>query len=148
MNYDVPLFSVVKVLNSMQAQFSLKELAESTGLNPRTIRFYIDKGLVARPEGTRKNAIYTDSHLTQIQSVINWQKEGLTLDEMLAKRLVKTDLPASTSLSLSMWSRVEVAKGIEIHVDLLQAGLTQSQIEEMALWLKSKLKSQTNAHFA
>ena len=42
-------------------KFTIDELAGLTELPPRNVRYYIQKGLVDRPEGIGKGAYYTSA---------------------------------------------------------------------------------------
>ncbi len=50
-------------------QYSLKELSERTGIEPRTIRWYISEGLLRGPESLGPNARYTDHHLRRLETI-------------------------------------------------------------------------------
>jgi DNA-binding transcriptional MerR regulator len=70
--------------------YSLEELAQLTGLSPRTIRNYIQKGLLPGAETRGRNASYTELHLNRLQCIqIIRDKSGLPLDEL---RLVMQSL--------------------------------------------------------
>ncbi len=70
--------------------YSLEDLAQLTGLSPRTIRNYIQKGLLPGAETRGRNASYTDLHLNRLQCIqIIRDKSGLPLDEL---RLVMQSL--------------------------------------------------------
>ena len=43
-------------LMETKKKFSLEELSELTGISRRTIRFYIQKGLMNGPEGEKRGA--------------------------------------------------------------------------------------------
>ena len=43
-------------LMEIKKKFSLEELSELTGISRRTIRFYIQKGLMNGPEGEKRGA--------------------------------------------------------------------------------------------
>lgn len=67
--------------------FSLAELSEKTSLPPRTIRFYIARGLVPGPRKAGRAASYGEEHLERIQEIRAWQTDGLTLAEIEPKLL-------------------------------------------------------------
>ena len=46
-----------------EPRFSLAELEESSGLNTRTIRFYIEQGLVPPALGRGRSRYFTPDHL-------------------------------------------------------------------------------------
>ena len=66
----------------MTTMFSLQQLVELTGLPLRTIRYYIQLGLVDRPEGERRTATYHQQHLQQLLSIKHWSDAGLPLERI------------------------------------------------------------------
>jgi len=70
-----------------QETYSLKELAELTGIEPRTIRSYIAKGLLLGPLSRGRNASYSEHHLERLQEIRSLKEQGLTLDEIRQTRL-------------------------------------------------------------
>jgi len=47
-------------------RLTLDDLASLTGTTPRTVRFYIQQGLVSRPEGAKRGAFYLRRHVEQL----------------------------------------------------------------------------------
>ena len=66
-------------------RFSLQELSQKTDIPPRTIRFYISKGLLAGPVQAGRNAVYTDEHLRRLKEIKEKQKTGFTLQNIAAE---------------------------------------------------------------
>ena len=63
--------------------YSLEELGKLTNLSPRTIRNYIQKGLLPGAETRGRNASYTAAHLDRLRCIqIIRDKSGLPLDEL------------------------------------------------------------------
>lgn len=63
------------------ARYSLRELAEAVGLAPRTVRSYIEKGLLPGPEGAGRAASYDEEHLLRLKAIRVMQElDGLTLE--------------------------------------------------------------------
>ena len=58
--------------------FSLDEIAALAELPRRTVRYYIQTGLVDRPQGIGKGAFYTQQHVEQLLLVRKWQLAGLS----------------------------------------------------------------------
>jgi DNA-binding transcriptional MerR regulator len=58
---------------------SLAELAETSGLPARTIRFYIARGLIGGPVKSGRDACYTGEHLARLERIKRLQAEGKTL---------------------------------------------------------------------
>lgn len=62
-------------------EYSLRELAEAVGLAPRTVRSYIEKGLLPPPAGAGRAASYDEDHLLRLKAIRVMQElDGLTLE--------------------------------------------------------------------
>jgi DNA-binding transcriptional MerR regulator len=118
----------------METHYSLTELSQLVEISPRTIRFYMSKGLVDKPLGARKTAYYTDTHLQQLLTVINWQKEGLSLDEIFQQQnqLTQKSPPQFKPGDVQVVHRIHIAEGVELNVDLLKTQLSQTQIRQLS----------------
>jgi len=118
----------------METQYSLTELSQLVEISPRTIRFYMSKGLVDKPLGARKTAYYTDTHLQQLLTVINWQKEGLSLDEIFQQQnqLTQKAPPQFKPGDVQVVHRIYIADGVELNVDLLKTQLSQTQVRQLS----------------
>jgi len=69
--------------------YSLEEMGRLTGLSPRTIRNYIQKGLLPGAEARGRGAFYTDLHLNRLRCIqIIRERSGLPLDEL--RRVMQT----------------------------------------------------------
>lgn len=53
--------------------FTLEEIATLSELPRRTVRYYIQSGLIDRPQGVGKGAYYTQHHVEQLLLVRKWQ---------------------------------------------------------------------------
>lgn len=114
--------------------FDLDELAALTGIPLRTIRFYIQEGLVPRPSGKGRGAHYDRTHLEALLAVRRWQSDGLSLDRI--RRLLDQDAsevtpPARGSGTVEVWSHLVVRPGIELIVEPGQAGLSPDQVRAL-----------------
>jgi DNA-binding transcriptional MerR regulator len=63
-------------------QMSLQELAKRSGVPPRTIRYYIARGLLAGPVVAGPRAYYSAEHLERIGQIRKLQQQGMTLSEI------------------------------------------------------------------
>lgn len=52
-----------------ETRYSLNELAEITGVEVRTVRWYISEGLLRGPESMGRNAYYTDYHRKRLETI-------------------------------------------------------------------------------
>jgi DNA-binding transcriptional MerR regulator len=118
----------------MEQEFSLSELCALTDLSLRTVRFYIQQGLVSRPHGEKKGAKYSKAHLDQLLSIKKWQAAGLSLErirELLAKPGVN-DVPPRPRWPgmVEVWSHLHICDGVELHVEPIRSGLSPEQLRE------------------
>ncbi len=112
--------------------FSLDELCRLVDVPKRTVRFYMQEGLVNRPIGETKSAYYTDEHLSQLLEIKKWQNAGLTLARI--KQLIRKEddnglLPPPRQIgSIEVWSHILLAHGVELHIDGKTAQVTPEQL--------------------
>ena len=72
----------ISVMKNGTKKFTIDEICALVEMNKRTIRYYIQKGLVDRPEGIGKGAFYSHSHLEQLLAIRKWKAAGLSLDRI------------------------------------------------------------------
>jgi DNA-binding transcriptional MerR regulator len=87
---------------STEPRFSLGELVEATGLSDRTIRYYIEQGIVMGAKGRGRTSYYTPEHLQRLARVADLRKRGLSLSEI--RESVAPALPAPT-VPGEIWER-------------------------------------------
>jgi DNA-binding transcriptional MerR regulator len=112
--------------------FSMDELAALAELPRRTVRYYIQTGLLDRPIGYGKGAHYTSQHVEQLLLIRKWQHAGLSL-ERVAEVLKSEDngsLPPAPRRagSVEVWSHMVVADGVEVVLEPGRAGLSPEQV--------------------
>lgn len=115
----------------VNTQFSLEELSVLVELPRRTIRYYIQVGLVDRPIGEKRAAYYTPSHLERLLTIKKWTHAGLSLErvrELLDGDDNEPPIPTRRVGSIEVRSHLLVAPGIELVVDPNQAGLSAEQL--------------------
>jgi len=118
----------------MEQEFSIADLCSLADLPTRTVRFYIQQGLVSRPQGEKKGAKYSKSHLDQLLSIKKWQAAGLSLERI---RALMTE-PDTSSIPpkpkwpgmVEVWSHLHVADGVEMQIEPGRAGLSPEQLRE------------------
>ena len=130
----------------MDQEFTINELCTLADLSTRTVRFYIQQGLVSRPQGEKKGAKYSAVHLDQLLSIKKWQTAGLSLErirELLAEPSTD-DLPPLPRRpgTVEVWSRLHIADGVELQVEPGRSGLKPEQLRE---FLKEVLAAYENA---
>lgn len=119
---------------STEQRYSLDELATLAGVTGRTVRFYIQEGLVSRPAGARRGAYYEAHHLEQLLRIRRWTDAGISLDRVRALLAGAPEDPAPRSPapgSVAVWSHVTLADGLEIHIEPGRAGLDPDQVRAL-----------------
>jgi DNA-binding transcriptional MerR regulator len=116
---------------SIEASYPLADLCALTDLPPRTVRYYVQVGLVDPPEGETRAARYGARHLEQLLLIRKWTTAGVSLDrirELLhgADAPVPSRPPAAGTVEVR--SHITVADGIEIVIEPGRAGLSSEQL--------------------
>ncbi len=110
--------------------FSLTDLATLAGLSVRTVRYYIQLGLLDKPLGEKRGAYYLKRHLDQLLQIRRWVDAGLSLERIAELVAGAPDDPPprpSKPGSVEIWSRLHLADGVELHLSPDRAGLTAEQ---------------------
>lgn len=116
-------------------RFSLDELCTLTGLSRRTVRYYIQLGLVDRPVGETRAAYYTGRQLEQLLTIRRWTAEGLSLErvrELLEGADTAVPPPAARKPgSIEVMSHLVVADGVELVIEPERAGLKPEELRAL-----------------
>ena len=64
--------------------YPLSELCVLVDLPPRTVRYYVQLGLVDRPQGETRAARYGARHLEQLLTIKKWTAAGIALERIRA----------------------------------------------------------------
>ena len=116
----------------MESTFSLEQLSALTDLPLRTIRYYIQLGLVERHEGDRKHARYTQKHIDQVLQVRSLADQGTPLERIkqLIHGISTPPPPPRMAGDISVISKVFIAEGVELHLDPGSAGLSPEKLRK------------------
>lgn len=128
-------------------KLSLQQLSDRSELSGRTIRFYIQKGLVPGPEGETRGAFYTESHLAELLRIKTWQETGLSLDaihDLLQARSTPPVSPVRPG-AVEVRSHLMVAEGLELVVAPERSGLTQSELRQLFRQIQDAYQQIVNA---
>jgi DNA-binding transcriptional MerR regulator len=115
--------------------FSIDQICALADVPVRTLRFYIQKGLVDRPEGERRTAHYTARHLEQLLTIKKWIGAGLSLDrisELQAGSTVELPPLRRRPGDLRVRSHLYLNEGLEIVLDPELAELSPEQVRAFA----------------
>ncbi len=97
--------------------YNIDTLAKLVGLTRRTVRYYVQRGLIDPPEGGGRGSYYTEEHLRQLKKIQKWSEQGVPLMHMKAmlegrEAPVQVDLP--TGIQTTPWERSILLDGIEL----------------------------------
>jgi DNA-binding transcriptional MerR regulator len=114
-----------------EPNYPLSELCVLADLPVRTVRYYIQIGLVDRPQGETRAARYGPRHLEQLLQIKQWTAAGVSLERIRA--LLQGEPPPVPPRHqalgvVTVCSHVGVAAGVEVVIDPGRAGLTPEQV--------------------
>ena len=119
-----------------EQRLTLDQLASLAGFESRrTVRYYIQQGLVDRPIGETRAAYYTDQHLEQLLTVRKWTEAGLSLERI--RELLQgqdADLPPPRPRqpgAVEVKSHSLIADGVELVVEPGRAGLSPEEVRTL-----------------
>ena len=114
--------------------YSLDELSALSGVSKRTIRYYIQLGLVDRPAGETRAARYGPTHTEQLARIRRLSEDGLSLDRIRAVQQESNqdrELLAYRSGTVETWTRLFVADGIELGLNPQRAQLSAEGLRSL-----------------
>ena len=113
--------------------YPLAELCVLADLPPRTVRYYVQIGLVDRPQGETRAARYGSKHLEQLLLIKKWTAAGVSLERIreLLHGAPPPVPPRERAIgSVSVCSHLSVADGIEVVIDPQRAGLSPEAVRQ------------------
>lgn len=120
--------------------YKLDELARAAGTSARTVRYYVQRGLLPPPAFKGKDSAYGRDHRVRLQAIKKLQNDYLPLDAIAAEldgksteeiaSIAKSSPRPVPSLDVRQpqieataplvradsWRRHEIARGLEIHL--------------------------------
>lgn len=122
-------------------RLKLDELAERAGVSPRTVRYYVQRGLLTAPEFRGPDTVYEAEHLARLKAIRVLQARHLPLDAIQealtgrsieeVERIAKGQVPAAldvtptvsrssddapTPAAVERVTRYMLAPGLELHI--------------------------------
>src|SRR5215475_13861973 len=117
-----------------ETSYKLDELAAAAGVSPRTVRYYVQRGLLPAPTFRGKDTAYGDDHLARLQAIRKLQEQYLPLDAIQAElerrgadEILRSEAEARVPFPIPrpppvpiapshVWRRYELRDGVEIHL--------------------------------
>jgi DNA-binding transcriptional MerR regulator len=125
--------------------YAIGDLADLAGVSRRTVRYYVQEGLLPAPLGLGRGSHYGPAHLEQLLKVKAMQEAGRTLDEI--KRALDGNgerashehaAESGQSLERSVWRRISIAPGVELHVSGGVRLPSPGKLNELAAWCRAQ----------
>ena len=70
-------------------RYRIKDLSEIAEISRRAVRYYIQRGLLAPPNGAGRGSYYTSEHLEQLLALKKAQEKGYSLEEIVEQQVNK-----------------------------------------------------------
>ena len=126
--------------------YAIGDLADLGGVSRRTVRYYVQENLLPPPFGVGRGNHYGRAHLDRLLRVKALQEAGRTLDEIrreiqpLGQRAsVVVEAAVEPRLSRTLWRRVTLAPGVELHVSRDVRLPAPGKLAELAAWCRLNL---------
>ena len=105
-------------------RYTIGDLEQRTGLSARTIRYYIQEGLLPPAHGRGPTATYDLSHLLRLQAITQLKANHLPLGEIRDRLAGLTDKDIAALLEVNvepaqddgLWRRIELHPDLELLV--------------------------------
>lgn len=131
------------------ARYGIEDLAVQGGVTRRTVRYYVQQGLLPAPLGKGRGDHYGPEHLDRLLAVKALQERGLSLDDVrreLARPAGRRAAAAAVGASVpepavapSAWRRMEVIPGVELHVSAARRLPSPARLRELVAWCERNL---------
>ncbi len=115
--------------------FSLDDLCTLAALPKRTVRYYIQMGLLDRPVGETRAAHYLSSHLDSLLRIKQLTDAGISLErvrEVLAGEPPAVPPRPRRPGSVDVRSHLWIAPGIEVQISPEEAQASPEQVRALA----------------
>jgi len=126
--------------------FTLDELCTLSDTSRRTVRYYIQLGLVDRPIGETRAAHYVGRHLEQLLKIRQFTDAGVSLErirEVLSGEAPPVPPRQRKPGSVQVKSHLFIADGIELQISPEDAGLTPEQVR---LFVRNVMQAYQDLH--
>jgi len=114
-------------------KYTFEELCALSGLSSRTLRYYMQIGLVDKPIGQTRAAHYLSSHLEKILRIKQLSEDGISLErirEVLSGGSLPLPERGKRPGQVEVRSHLWVTDGIELEVSPETAGLSPEQLRQ------------------
>jgi DNA-binding transcriptional MerR regulator len=117
--------------------YSVGELAEAAGVSGRTVRYYVQEGLLPGPVGLGRGSHYGQEHLDQLRRILDLQRAGhslLAIRQVLAGKTVPPPQRPGKEIGRVrpvLMARVVLGDGVELSFDAQRLQLTEQGLKRL-----------------
>lgn len=122
-----------------EPRYAVGDLADLGGVSRRTVRYYVQEGLLPTPLGVGRGNHYGPEHLDQLLKVKSLQESGRTLDEIrqvLQQKPRRREERDAEPPTRTVWRRVTLAPGVELNVSGDVRLPPPGKLTELAAWCR------------
>jgi DNA-binding transcriptional MerR regulator len=122
-----------------EARYAIGDLAVLGGISRRTVRYYVQEGLLPTPHGVGRGNHYGPEHLERLLKVKTLQEGGRSLDEIrriLNHKTSRHEAPEPQQPERSVWRRLTLAPGVELNVSSDVRLPPPGRLAELAAWCR------------
>lgn len=116
--------------------YTLDEISSLADVPKRTLRYYIQLGLMDSPEGVGRGAYYTVRHLEKALEIRKWKSAGLSLERiqeiLTAPNSEAIPIPKKKTGDIEVWSKIYLVEGVELHIEPKSADLSPEKLRELS----------------
>ncbi len=147
-----PTVYIVGVTDAVR--YAIGDLAELGGVSRRTVRYYVQEGLLPAPFGLGRGNHYGQTHLDRLLRVKALQEAGRSLDEIRRALDEEKPDPHATRLAeaspepavqRTLWRRLTLAPGVELHVAGTVRLPAPGKLNELAAWCRLQFHTSTTS---
>ena len=114
--------------------YTLDELCLLTDFTKRTVRYYIQLGVVDRPVGGTRAAHYLQRHLEQLLQIKKLTEAGISLErvkEVMSGAELSVPLFKKRPGSIDVKTHLYVIPGVELQISPQESGLSPEQVRAL-----------------
>jgi DNA-binding transcriptional MerR regulator len=121
-----------------EPRYAIGDLADLGGVSRRTVRYYVQEGLLPSPFGLGRGNHYGPEHLDRLRRIKAMQEAGQSLGEIRAglggRDTAVPPAPAPIPATPTLWRHLEVAPGVRLQVALAVRMPAPARLRELAEW--------------
>ena len=131
-------------------RYAIGDLADLASVSRRTVRYYVQEGLLPAPFGLGRGNHYGPEHLDRLLKVKAMQEAGRSLDEIKralgqgrshSAAVAAREAIVDVDIDRSMWRRLTLAPGVELHVASRVRLPSPGRLNDLAAWCREHFHS-------